>query len=103
MTTKYYVTSSGAYIGGFADGAEPPAGSIEVSTPPDHASQLWINDAWQAYVPSRDTQEAARKAAYVDEADPLFFMAQRGEATTQEWEAKVAEIKARFPYPTISA
>jgi hypothetical protein len=41
--------------------------------------------------------EAARKAAYASEADPLFFKAQRGEATLQEWQDKVAEIKARFP------
>lgn len=31
------------------------------------------------------------------EADPLFFKAQRGESTMEEWQAKVAEIKARFP------
>ena len=43
--------------------------------------------------------EAERAAAYRAEADPLFFKAQRGEATTDEWTAKVAEIKARFPYP----
>ena len=40
-----------------------------------------------------------RAAAYRSEADPLFFKAQRGEATTDEWTAKVAEIKTRFPYP----
>lgn len=39
----------------------------------------------------------ARSAAYIKEADPLFFKAQRGEATMDEWLAKVAEIKARFP------
>jgi len=49
--------------------------------------------------PSREKQEAARRAAYVVEADPIFFMSQRGEATLADWEAKVAEIKARFPYP----
>jgi hypothetical protein len=38
-----------------------------------------------------------RRAAYVFEADPLFFKAQRGEATMEEWQAKVADIKARFP------
>ena len=47
----------------------------------------------------RKEAEANRAAAYVAEADPLFFMSQRGEATTAEWEAKVAEIKARYPYP----
>ena len=43
-----------------------------------------------------------RSRAYAAEADPLFFKAQRGEATTAEWEAKVAEIKARYPYPEAS-
>jgi hypothetical protein len=38
-----------------------------------------------------------RRAAYITEADPLFFKAQRGEATMEEWQAKVAEIKTRFP------
>ena len=47
----------------------------------------------------RKEAEANRAAAYRSEADPLFFKAQRGEATTDEWTAKVAEIKARFPYP----
>ena len=45
------------------------------------------------------TAKLNRSKAYVAEADPLFFKAQRGEATTDEWTAKVAEIKARFPYP----
>lgn len=44
---------------------------------------------------------AARAAAYAAEADPLFFKAQRGEATTEEWSAKVEEIRARYPYPTM--
>lgn len=47
----------------------------------------------------RKAAERDRAAAYVAEADPLFFKSQRGEATTAEWEAKVAEIKARYPYP----
>ena len=47
----------------------------------------------------RDKIKWLRASAYSDEADPLFFKAQRGEATTDEWTAKVAEIKARFPYP----
>jgi hypothetical protein len=53
-----------------------------------------------------DEREAQRKAdeaiesrrnAYIAEADPLFFKAQRDEATYQEWLDKIAEIKARFP------
>lgn len=38
-----------------------------------------------------------RNNAYIAEADPLFFKAQRGEGTMADWEAKVAEIKARYP------
>ena len=41
--------------------------------------------------------EANRKAAYIAEADPLFFKAQRGEVEQQVWLDKVAEIKARYP------
>ena len=41
--------------------------------------------------------ERNRQAAYIAESDPLFFKAQRGEATMEEWQAKVAEIKTRFP------
>lgn len=41
--------------------------------------------------------DVSRKVAYTNEADPLFFKAQRGEATMEEWQAKIAEIKARFP------
>jgi hypothetical protein len=38
-----------------------------------------------------------RAKAYAVESDPLFFKAQRGEATQEEWLAKIAEIKQRFP------
>ena len=45
------------------------------------------------------TAQRNRAAAYTTEADPLFFKAQRGEATIEEWQAKVAEIRSRYPYP----
>lgn len=41
--------------------------------------------------------DALRAEAYRNESDPLFFKAQRGEATMDEWLASVAAIKARFP------
>jgi len=40
-----------------------------------------------------------RATAYRNEADPLFFKAQRGEATIEEWQLKVAEIRSLYPYP----
>ena len=42
--------------------------------------------------------EEGRRKAYLSEADPLFFKAQRGEATIEEWNSKVTEIRNRFPY-----
>lgn len=39
-----------------------------------------------------------RAAAFKDEADPLFFKVQRGEATMEQWQAKVEEIRQRHPY-----
>ena len=69
----------------------------EVTTIPLTAEE--IAERSQPYVPTQQEQENFRAAAYTAEADPLFFKAQRGEATTDEWTAKVAEIKARFPYP----
>ena len=51
----------------------------------------------QAELPNKIAKEN-RAAAYKLEADPLFFKAQRGEATQQEWLDKVEEIKQRYPY-----
>jgi hypothetical protein len=52
----------------------------------------------EAAEPLRLTQQQ-RAAAYAAEADPLFFKAQRGEATLDDWTARVEEIRQRYPYP----
>ena len=51
------------------------------------------------YIPTREEQEAARRAAYTAEADPIAMQMLRDEATKEEWLAKIDEIKARYPYP----
>lgn len=51
--------------------------------------------------PTHQEQQDKRSTAYRNEADPLFFQAQRGKATQQEWLDKIAEIEARFPYPEV--
>jgi len=64
-------------------------------------SQADLDAAWPTvqYNQQRAEVENQRKAAYQQEADPLFFSYQRGETTEQEWLDKVAEIKLAYPYP----
>ena len=92
-----------AYDGGIA---EPPLPNIVVS------DSLWkrvsnmevkvdLTTRKLVYTPKKLTKEEVnelRKKAYTDEADPLFFQYQRGEATKEEWLNKVAEIRARYPF-----
>lgn len=65
-------------------------------------------DAVQAWIAAGNMPEPAdpspvpdysamRGQAYREESDPIFFKLQRGDATSQEWLDKVAEIKARWP------
>ena len=87
-TTSIIRTSDGAYI---------PAD--EANT--DYADYLlWLEDGNNPEAATPEPKpdiEALRRAAYQVEADPLFFKAQRGEATQADWLAKAEEIKARFP------
>jgi hypothetical protein len=43
--------------------------------------------------------ERARHAAYVTDADPLFFKWQRGTGTEQAWLDAVQAVKDAHPYP----
>ena len=45
-----------------------------------------------------NSMRLSRQLAYQEEADPLFFKYQRGEATIDEWKHKIQEIKFRYPY-----
>jgi hypothetical protein len=48
----------------------------------------------------RISARQSRASAYTTEADPLFFKVQRGEADQADYDAKIAEIRTRYPYPT---
>jgi len=47
MSTTHYSDAQGNYIGGFGDGATPPAGAIERPAP-NAASDTWNGSAWVA-------------------------------------------------------
>ena len=78
----------------------------------DYANFTWLDDRPQpskadcdailATLEAEETHDQvkrARQAAYQAEADPLYFGWQRGENTEQDWLDKVADIRARYPYP----
>jgi hypothetical protein len=52
MSTKHYVNAAGKYIGGFGDGAKPPANSIKVGAP-NHGLDIWRNGRWVRHVPEK--------------------------------------------------
>jgi hypothetical protein len=58
-------------------------------------------DPVKAAAIAAEKAEANRHAAYIAEADPLFFKAQRGEVEQQVWLDKVAEIKLRHPKESV--
>ena len=67
------------------------------------AEEIAEREAWEApeaiYEREYKEVQAQRQAAYRDEADYLFFYAERGKGQKQAWIDKVAEIDARLPYP----
>jgi hypothetical protein len=100
MTQRYAIVEAGV-VSNVAIAEAPLADNWIITT---QAGPGWLYQNGEflpppPVVPSKDEQEAKRKVAYQEEADPLFFMSQRGEATVEEWQAKVQEIKARYPYP----
>jgi hypothetical protein len=48
----------------------------------------------------RMSARQSRALAYATEADPLAFKYLRDEVDLEEWKAKIAEIRTRYPYPT---
>ena len=59
----------------------------------------WVEVLNKKMAPPQISAEVLRKMkqdAFQAEADPLFFKAQRGEATLEQWKAKVEEINKRF-------
>lgn len=90
------------------------AGIVEVpapAKPEDYSEDAYIvqdiDEAPYVVYSPRDPAEVAkarlakvaaqRAYAYREEADPLFFKVGRGEAKHEEWLAKIAEIKERYP------
>jgi hypothetical protein len=64
-------------------------------------SQAVLDAAWPTvqYDRAYAQVEQARHAAYITDADPLFFKWQRGTGTEQAWRDAVQAVKDAHPYP----
>ena len=60
-----------------------------------------LDSAWPQvqYERAYAAVERERHAAYISDADPLFFKWQRGTATEQAWLDAVQAVKDAHPYP----
>jgi len=78
----------------------------------DYAGLTWLDDSpkptkaalekqWPEveYQSAYDAVSMARQTAYQLTSDPIFFQAQRGEKTQQEWLDAVQAINDANPYP----
>ena len=61
MTTTHYSDAQGNYVGGFADGAQPPEGAIERPAPP-RADAVWNGSGWAVPQSPQPTLAEARAA-----------------------------------------
>ena len=68
--TSYFVDAEGKYLGGF-DGAEPPAGAIEVPSAPSHASDTWNG---QEFVPATPVVTVPQEVSRRRGLEALFKM-----------------------------
>ena len=59
-----------------------------------HGIDVYSSDLVELPSPSE-----VRRLLFTMLADPLYFKAQRGEATEQEWLDMIAEIKSCYPDP----
>ena len=67
----------------------------------DTPSQAELDVAWPQveYARAYAADEQERHAAYISDADPLFFKWQRGTGTEQAWLDAVQAVKDAHPYP----
>jgi hypothetical protein len=87
-------------------------GNIWILDGDDYSGLTWLSDtpkptqaeldaAWPqvAYQQQVRAIENARRLAYEQQSDGLFFEWQRGDGTEAAWRAAVAAVKAANPYP----
>jgi len=80
MTTTHYSDAQGRYVGGFADGAQPPEGAIERPAPP-RADAVWGGSGWAVPQSPEPTLEERRGAAFLERVPFLLGLLGMGKIT----------------------
>ena len=80
MTTVHYSDAQGNYVGGFADGAQPPEGAIERPAPP-RADAVWGGSGWAVPQSPQPTLEERRGAAFLERVPFLLGLLGMGKIT----------------------
>lgn len=115
MITYYTYDAQGVFVGAVERTKYEalPKPCTTVAPPSLTGTQVarWDGSDWEVLAerpplpappaPTLEEQKSARAEAYRNEADPLFFKTQRGEALMAEWSAKIEEIRTRYPYPIV--
>lgn len=66
---------------------------------PEEIEERSIYEA-ETYQREYEYVAGVRRQLYTEQADPIYFQAQRGDTyTLEDWKAKIAEIDAANPYP----
>lgn len=91
------------FTSGYAIGNNPAEIILwENDKPKPSMKQIEDASADGAFQREYDAVNLARKNAYRELSDPLFFQYQRGEVTEQAWLDSVAAVNAEYPYPVKS-
>ena len=122
MNIYHYEPSTGIYLGQTVADESPlepgvfliPAFATEIEPPntPEGFIAVFNGSVWsleevvepepiiepEPPTPYQPSQSDLRRFAYQEEADALFFKAQRNEISIEAWYEKIEEIRNRFPY-----
>lgn len=94
--TKFFVDSSGKFLGGFC-GTLPPHGSIEVTTKPPHGDFIYLNGTWVA---PAGWYKIQRRGEYPTMPEQLDMQYHDLLNNTNTWRDAVAAVKAKYPKPS---
>jgi hypothetical protein len=90
--TRFYIDSSGAYLGGWDE--NPPSGAIEVPFPPSDARLVWNGSAWT--MPYKQALDSLNSAYQADVAkfNNAFALALLSDGPSEA--TKIAAIRPQY-------